>query len=59
VEKKQISEKLEPQTNKYYSEFFQCKNCGHIYWKGSHYEKIQFWLNKTMSIVSSELEKRF
>ena len=56
VEKKQISEKLKPQTNKYYSEFFQCENCGHIYWKGSHYEKIQRWLNTTMSFISSELK---
>lgn len=58
VEKKQISEKLKPQTNKYYSEFFQCENCGHVYWKGGHYEKIKLWLSKTMDFVSSELNRR-
>jgi uncharacterized protein with PIN domain len=37
VAKSAVINKLEPLTRKYYDEFFQCKCCSQIYWKGSHY----------------------
>ncbi len=37
VNKNSISEKLLPGTKSYYNEFYQCNQCGKIYWKGSHY----------------------
>jgi uncharacterized protein with PIN domain len=40
VEKETILSRLEPLTKKYYAEFFQCRECGKIYWKGSHYDRI-------------------
>ncbi|WP_457668911.1 Mut7-C RNAse domain-containing protein [Thiolapillus sp.] len=40
VEKEAILDKLEPLTRKYYKEFYRCSDCGQIYWKGSHYEKL-------------------
>lgn len=40
VDKKDVMDKLEPLTKKYYNEFYQCADCGKVYWKGSHYEKI-------------------
>lgn len=43
VAKAQILDKLEPLTRKYYDKFFQCRDCGQIYWQGSHYHKL---LNK-------------
>lgn len=41
VNKQDIEEKLLPKTKKYYDEFYQCDTCNKIYWKGSHYYKMQ------------------
>ncbi len=41
VEKQAIETQLLPKTKKYYNEFFQCDSCKKIYWKGSHYLKMQ------------------
>jgi uncharacterized protein with PIN domain/sulfur carrier protein ThiS len=31
---------LEPRTIQYFEKFKQCADCGKIYWKGSHYERM-------------------
>ena len=41
VEKSLIRHRLEPKTNKYFDEFHICQSCNQIYWKGSHYERMQ------------------
>ncbi len=41
VDKTAILDQLEPKTIRYYDSFFQCANCGKIYWQGSHYERMQ------------------
>ncbi len=46
VEKEKVMERLEPRTKIYYDEFFNCSGCGKIYWKGSHYERM----NETLGI---------
>ncbi len=47
-DKKLIENQLQSKTIKYYNKFFRCKNCGKIYWQGSHYtkmiQKIDKWL---------------
>ncbi len=50
VKKEKILDQLEPLTKKYYHEFHQCQDCGKIYWKGSHYNKI---LKKLDALTSS------
>ncbi len=40
VEKQGIISELEPNTKKYFKEFYQCSGCGKVYWKGSHYSKM-------------------
>jgi len=37
VEKRQVADELPEGTRRYYHEFYQCRQCGKIYWKGSHY----------------------
>ncbi|MGR9052502.1 MAG: Mut7-C RNAse domain-containing protein [Gammaproteobacteria bacterium] len=39
VDKEAIVHRLEPLTKKYYRDFKICKDCGRIYWQGSHYGK--------------------
>jgi uncharacterized protein with PIN domain len=41
VAKEDILEHLEPKTILYYNTFFQCRQCGQIYWKGTHFEELE------------------
>ncbi len=41
VDKEKIADRLEPRTQQYFHEFHLCTNCGKIYWKGSHYDRMQ------------------
>jgi uncharacterized protein len=41
VEKEDVITQLQPSTRSYYKEFYRCQDCGHIYWKGSHYQRMQ------------------
>jgi hypothetical protein len=44
VEKAAIEHRLEPKTRLYYEDFHHCIDCDRLYWKGSHFEKINRWL---------------
>lgn len=39
--KETVLEKLEPLTRLYYHDFRRCPKCGQIYWRGSHFERLQ------------------
>lgn len=41
VSKESILDRLEPLTQQYFDEFHICPACRQIYWKGSHFEKMQ------------------
>lgn len=41
VEKSAILDRLEPMTRQYFDEFHICPACEQIYWKGSHYDQMQ------------------
>jgi hypothetical protein len=41
VDKMRIREKVSDDTFQAFDEFHQCQACGQIYWKGSHYEKME------------------
>ena len=40
VEKATVLDQLEPKTKLYYDEFARCPDCAQIYWKGSHWERM-------------------
>ena len=40
VSKADIIDRLEPLTRRYFQEFHICSQCGQIYWKGSHYQRM-------------------
>jgi uncharacterized protein with PIN domain len=52
VPKAEISDKLEPKTRLYYDDFRLCQECGHIYWKGSHFDRIESQLQNFISSSS-------
>jgi uncharacterized protein len=41
VSKEAVLDRLEPLTKQYFDEFHICPACKQIYWKGSHYERMQ------------------
>ena len=41
VPKETISDRLLPQTRQHFNEFYNCPQCGRIYWKGSHYRHMR------------------
>ncbi len=41
VSKDQVNDRLEPKTRLYYDDFFQCPDCRQVYWRGSHFERMQ------------------
>jgi len=49
VEKEKVIERLEPRTKIYYEDFYTCNGCGKIYWKGSHYERM----NETLELFKN------
>jgi uncharacterized protein len=53
VAKDDVIEKLEPLTKIYYERFRRCTGCGHIYWAGSHFSKLQKRLDEIRSKCST------
>jgi uncharacterized protein with PIN domain/sulfur carrier protein ThiS len=39
VDKDSIAGRLQPKTRRYYDDFLQCRDCGQLYWQGSHHER--------------------
>ncbi len=40
VDKRQVEAVVKPRVFEVYDEFFRCAGCQHIYWRGSHVERI-------------------
>ena len=53
VDKSAIMDRLMPRTIKYYNDFWQCKRCRKVYWKGSHYLRMQ-QLVENLSLDNSD-----
>ncbi|MEJ2302011.1 MAG: Mut7-C RNAse domain-containing protein [Anaerolineales bacterium] len=48
VSKEEIMDRLEPDTKRYYQDFFRCTRCGRIYWKGSHYQRMRKFIEQIL-----------
>lgn len=48
VSKADVADRLPPNTNLYFDEFHLCQNCGKIYWKGSHYQRMQRFIEQLL-----------
>ncbi len=40
IEKEAAGSRVPPKVFEIYTEFFECSGCSHVYWKGSHVERI-------------------
>jgi uncharacterized protein with PIN domain len=45
IPKETISDRLLPQTRQHFNEFYNCPQCGRIYWKGSHYRRMRRFID--------------
>ena len=49
VDKAEILHLLEPKTKLYYDEFQRCTDCGQVYWRGSHHDRMRSFLAGAMA----------
>jgi uncharacterized protein len=54
VDKEEILDRLLPKTRRYYDEFYRCRACEQIYWKGSHFERMQRFIEELRGGASVE-----
>jgi len=50
VDKEAVNHRLLPETSRFFCEFVLCPVCDKVYWKGSHYERMQ----KTLDFIQKE-----
>ncbi|HSG18901.1 MAG TPA: Mut7-C RNAse domain-containing protein [Anaerolineae bacterium] len=50
VPKSAVIDRLPANTRRYYDEFRLCRDCQQIYWKGSHYKRMQAFLKRTLGL---------
>jgi uncharacterized protein with PIN domain len=46
VPKQTVLAILPPNTRRYFDEFYQCQQCGKVFWKGSHYERMEKFIQQ-------------
>ena len=49
VSKEQVLDQLPPRAAALFEEFRRCPDCGRIYWKGSHYQRMRRWIDELVS----------
>lgn len=55
VDKAAISDQLMPMTRQHYEEFRRCIECGQVYWKGSHHQRMEQLIDYVMAQQPSPL----
>ena len=48
VEKAAIIHRLRPKTRQYYNEFRRCPDCDRIYWPGSHFQRMEQFIERVL-----------
>jgi hypothetical protein len=46
--KEQIIDRLQPLTRRYFDQFQRCPDCDQVYWKGSHYDHFQAFIQELL-----------
>jgi uncharacterized protein with PIN domain len=41
VEKEAVKERIPPKTYKWLNEYFECGRCGHLFWEGTHWQRVK------------------
>jgi len=51
IDKEKVKNRVPKSTYKTYDEFWICSKCGQVYWKGSHWKKINNTLSKAKQLM--------
>jgi uncharacterized protein with PIN domain len=54
VAKERILDRLQPKTKLYYHQFQICETCSQIYWKGSHFKRLEKFLQEIAAAESTQ-----
>jgi len=49
IDKETVSDRLPPMVRERYEEFQTCPTCSRVYWKGSHYQRMQAFVAELLS----------
>jgi uncharacterized protein len=49
VAKDQVRERIPPLAAELHHEFRECRRCARVYWKGSHYRRMESWIQELIS----------
>lgn len=52
VSKEMVLDRLPPRTKATYDEFHVCGSCGRVYWKGSHYRRMEGFIERVLDSYS-------
>ena len=52
VSKEQVQNKVQQETFKHITEFYECEDCKQVYWIGSHWRRIRRILNQAKQIAN-------
>jgi hypothetical protein len=44
VDKNDIIDKIDADTASFFNEFYYCKSCDKVFWKGSHFERMEAYI---------------
>ena len=58
VDKADILHLLKPGTRKYFQHFEQCDQCGKVYWRGTHHERMSQMIERLKSDLKNEPGKK-
>ncbi|UCH32751.1 MAG: Mut7-C RNAse domain-containing protein [Candidatus Bathyarchaeota archaeon] len=53
TKKEKVSKKIPPNTRKFYEDFWECVECGKVYWQGAHWKRIAETFKEARSILAS------
>jgi uncharacterized protein with PIN domain len=56
VSKEEVLDRVPRASSRFYDEFWVCGRCGQVYWRGSHWERINRTLGQAKQLVASEKE---
>lgn len=51
VAREAVASRLPPRTRVSFSDFRRCPSCGRVYWRGSHYERLERLLQKAFEVA--------
>lgn len=54
VSKAKVINQLEPKTRQFYNEFRICRGCDQIYWKGSHFDRMESQLQEMLDLAAED-----